>query len=86
MQGCAELAKFGATCGSPGCYTSLQATTVSAHDMTRRCRSSEAEMQELHVNMGSALEALFHHKLHIQQALDKLQQHFEGIKAELIAL
>eukprot|EP00891_Asterochloris_glomerata_P003608 jgi/Astpho2/3608/e_gw1.00058.8.1_t len=49
-------------------------------------RSSEAEMQELHVNMSSALEVLFHHKLHIQQALDKVQQHVEGIKAELIAL
>ena len=54
--------------------------------MNTRCRSSEAEMQELHFTMGSALEALFHHKLHIQQALDKVQQHVEGIKSELIAL
>ena len=43
-------------------------------------------MQELHVTMGSALEALFHHKLHILQALDKFQHDVEGIKAEMIAL
>ena len=81
-----SLPEFSATFGSPDCYPKLPAIIVSAHGMNTRCRSSEAEMQELHVNMGSALEALFHHKLHIQQALDKVQQHVEGIKAELIAL
>ena len=74
-----SLPEYSATIGNPDCYPRLPAITVG-------CRSSEAEMQELHVNMGSALEALFHHKLHIQQALDKVQQHVEGIKTELIAL
>ena len=47
------------------------------------CRASDAEVQSLNVELGAALEQLFHHKLHIQQTLEQVQSHVEGVQRDV---
>ena len=48
-----------------------------------QCRASDAEVQSLNVELGAALEHLFHHKLHIQQTLEQVQSHVEGVQRDI---
>ena len=50
------------------------------------CRNSEAEVQGLNVELGTALEHLFHHKLHIQQTLEQVQKHVEDVHKDILAV
>ena len=48
-------------------------------------RSNEFEVQGVNVELGAALEKLFHHKLHIQQTLERVQRHVESVKQDIAA-
>lgn len=50
------------------------------------CRTSDAEVQSLNVELGAALEHLFHHKLHIQQTLEQVHRHVEGVQMDMQAV
>ena len=50
------------------------------------CRANEAEVQGLNMELGAALEKLFHHKLHIQQTLEQVQRHVEDVQLEIAAV
>lgn len=49
------------------------------------CRANDAEVEELNLELGTALEKLFHHKLHIQQTLEQVQRHVEEVHQVLEA-
>ncbi|DBA77729.1 hypothetical protein WJX79_003286 [Trebouxia sp. C0005] len=49
-------------------------------------RASDTEVQGLNVELGAALEHLFHHKLHIQQTLEQVQQHVEDVHRDILAV
>ncbi|KAL3162304.1 hypothetical protein ABBQ32_009992 [Trebouxia sp. C0010 RCD-2024] len=49
-------------------------------------RNSEAEVQSVNVELGAALEHLFHHKLHIQQTLEQVYQHVEDVHKDVLAM
>lgn len=50
------------------------------------CRNSEAEAQGVNVELGAALEHLFHHKLHIQQTLEQVHKHVEDVHKDMLAI
>ena len=50
------------------------------------CRASDTEVHGLNVELGAALEHLFHHKLHIQQTLEQVQQHVEDVHRDILAV
>lgn len=50
------------------------------------CRNSEAEVQGVNIQLGAALEHLFHHKLHIQQTLEQVHKHVENVHKDMLAL
>ena len=50
------------------------------------CRNSEAEVQGVNVELGAALEHLFHHKLHIQQTLEQAHKHVEDVHKDMLAV
>ena len=50
------------------------------------CRNSEAVVQGVNVELGAALEHLFHHKLHIQQTLEQVHKHVEDVQKDMLAL
>lgn len=50
------------------------------------CRNSEAEVQGVNVELGAALEHLFHHKLHIQQTLEQIRKHVEDVHKDMLAI
>lgn len=48
------------------------------------CRNSEAEVQGVNMDLGAALEHLFHHKLHIQQTLEQVHKHVEDMHKDML--
>ena len=49
-------------------------------------RTNGLEVQGLNIELGAALEKLFHHKLHIQQTLEQVQHHVEGVKQDIAVM
>lgn len=49
-------------------------------------RASDTEVHGLNVELGAALEHLFHHKLYIQQTLEQVQQHVEDVHRDILAV